>query len=95
MGLTAIERKALKGPGGASVMHGAVGAPPTLEPICITLAEAIRISGFSRSELYRRASKGEIIFRKNASRVLVDYATLKSAVAALPVAQLRTAVSGS
>jgi hypothetical protein len=93
MDLTEIERKALRGHGGASLLHGAVGMAPTIEPLGIPLAEAIRISGFSRSELYRRASRGEIVFRKCNARVLVEYASLKAAFEALPVAQLRIAAA--
>jgi hypothetical protein len=61
------------------------------EPLAVTLPEATRLSGFSRSELYRRASRGEIKFLKNNSRVLVDYQSLKATVAALPAAQLNIA----
>jgi hypothetical protein len=61
------------------------------EPLAVRLPEATRISGFSRSDLYRRAARGEIIFRKSGKAVLVDYASLKAAVAALPIADVRIA----
>jgi hypothetical protein len=92
VGLTEVERKALKSPGRATTAkESPVCAPQMTEPLGVTLAEAIRISGFSRSELYRRAARGEIIFRKCNARVIVDYATLKAAVAALPIAKLNIA----
>jgi hypothetical protein len=82
MGMTDIERRALKG--GA----GLPGVPALTEPLAVRLAEAVRISGFSRSDLYRRAARGEIIFRKAGGRILVEYAGLKAAIMALPVATI-------
>ena len=86
MGMTEVERRALKG--GA----GLPAEPAAIEPLAIRLAEAIRISGFSRSDLYRRAARGEIIFRKAGGRVLVEYAGLKAAVLALPIATINVAL---
>jgi hypothetical protein len=92
--MTDIERRALKG---GTTFPANVGAPappaltPSIEPIAVRLADAIRISGFSRSDLYRRASRGEIIFLKCGSRVLVEYASLKAAIAGLPRAQINIA----
>jgi hypothetical protein len=62
-----------------------------IEPLVVRLADAIRISGFSRSDLYRRATRGEIVFRKCGRCTLVEYASLKAAVAALPRATIRIA----
>jgi len=62
-----------------------------LTPVNVRLEDAQRISGFSRSGLYRRAAAGEIIFRKDGSRVLVDFASLKAAMEALPVAKIKSA----
>jgi hypothetical protein len=59
--------------------------------LAVRLPEAIRISGFSRSELYRRAARGEIIFLKCGSTTLVDVPSLRAAVGALPRAVIRTA----
>jgi hypothetical protein len=78
MGMTDIERQLLKG--GYSI-----------EPMAVRLPEASRISGFSRSELYRRAARGEVIFLKSGSTTLVDLGSLKAAVAALPRAIIRAA----
>jgi hypothetical protein len=68
--------------------RAAAAAP---DPILVRLNEAIRISGFSRSDLYRRASRGEIVFRKCGKSVLVDYASLKAAIDGLPTAIIRVA----
>lgn len=59
-----------------------------IEPLALRLADAIAISGFSRSGLYRMAARGEIVFLKAGDRVLVDYASLKAKVAALPRATI-------
>jgi hypothetical protein len=82
---------ALKGRGVAAAMTGAL-PPGEIEPIAVRLNEAQRLSGFSRSDLYRRASRGEIIFLKSGSRILVEFASLKAAIAALPIARINIAV---
>ena len=44
------------------------GRPPgEIELIALRLNEAQRLSGFSRSDLYRSASRGEIIFASRAA----------------------------
>lgn len=94
MGMTDIERRALKGGTAFPANAGPLAAPisiPPIEPILVRLAEAQRISGLSRSDLYRRASRGQIIFVKCGSRVLVDFASLKAAIAELPRAQINIA----
>jgi hypothetical protein len=85
MGTTDVERRALNG--GTALP----AEPAPTEPLAVRLAEAVRISGFSRSDLYRRAARGEIIFRKAGGRVLVEYAGLKAAVLALPIATINVA----
>jgi hypothetical protein len=77
MGMTDVERRALKG--GCDV-----------ETIAVRLPDATRISGFSRSELYRRAARGEIVFLKCGASTLVDVASLRAAVASLPRAVIRS-----
>jgi hypothetical protein len=81
--MTETEKKLLKG--------GHPDAPTHNEPLTVTLDEAHRISGYSRSELYRRANRGDIIFLKLNNRVLVDYASLKRDIAGLPRAVLNIA----
>jgi hypothetical protein len=94
MGMTDVERRALKGGTTFPTNTGALGPPvstATIEPILVRLADAQRISGFSRSDLYRRASRGQIIFLKCGNRVLVDFASLKAAIADLPRANIKIA----
>lgn len=57
------------------------------EPIFINLKEATRLTGISRSELYRRLAKGEIEARKLGSSLLIDLASLRTFVAGLPRAE--------
>jgi hypothetical protein len=63
-----------------------------MEPILVRLNDALQLSGFSRSYLYRRASRKEIIFFKCGSRVLVDFASLKAAIENLPRVQINITV---
>jgi hypothetical protein len=94
MVMTSIEHRALKG-GTAFPTHADALAPSVstsaIEPILVRLADAQRISSFSRSDLYRRAARGQIVFVKCGSRVLVDFASLKAAIAELPRAQINIA----
>jgi hypothetical protein len=87
MELTDIGRRTLKG-GTAPPRHT---APAAVEPLAVRLAEAIRISGLSRSSLYRLASRGELTFLKAGSSVLVDFASLRSVIAGLPKANINIA----
>ncbi len=75
-GMTDIERRLLKGGSQA-------------ERLAVRLPEATLISGFSRSELYRRAGRGEIVFLKSGASTLVDLASLRAAVASLPRAIIK------
>jgi hypothetical protein len=55
-----------------------------LPPMAISLDQAIRVSGFSRSELYRRLRSGEIVGLKNGRTLLIDVQSLQQCVASLP-----------
>jgi hypothetical protein len=77
MGMTDVEKRLLEGGGGQ------------LQRLAVRLPEATYISGLSRSELYRRAARGEIIFLKCGATTLVDMESLRNAVASLPRASIR------
>jgi hypothetical protein len=77
MDMTDVERRALK-----------AGAAP-MEPIAVRLPEATRISGLSKSEIYRGARRGEIILLKNGRSTLVVVNSLRSTLEKLPRAVLR------
>jgi hypothetical protein len=77
MGVTDIEKRALKG--GASFME-VVAAP---------IPDACRISGLSRSEMYRRLATGDIRAVKSGSRTLILMDSLRAHLARLPAATFR------
>jgi hypothetical protein len=62
-----------------------------VEPLAVPVREGCRISGLSRTELYRRAGAGELIMLKAGQRTLVKLASLKRLVASLPRATIRVA----
>ena len=68
-----------------------IGAP---EPWTGRLKTATQVSGFSRSEIYRRAAwaegtPGRVVLLKCGKSTLVDMASLRAAVASLPKAMIR------
>jgi hypothetical protein len=91
MGMTDFERRQLKGHTNAAAGDSLPGASSEvcLDPIAMRLTEAVRYSGFSRSEIYRRAGIGEIVLLKSGATTLVDVASLRAAVRALPRAVIR------
>jgi predicted DNA-binding transcriptional regulator AlpA len=60
-----------------------------MQPLAVTIPEAVRLSGLSRSELYRQMSAGRIRARKSGSRTLVVWASLQDHVESLPQAEFR------
>ena len=60
-----------------------------IQPLTVTITEAVRLSGLSRSELYRQLAAGHIRARKSGSRTLILWASLKAHVDALPEASFR------
>ena len=60
-----------------------------IQPLTVTIQDAVRLSGLSRSELYRQLSAGHIHARKSGSRTLIVWASLKAHVEALPEAAFR------
>jgi len=58
-------------------------------PLALTIHEAVRISGLSRSELYRRLSDGKVQAVKSGSRTLILMDSLRAHLASLPAATFR------
>jgi hypothetical protein len=75
-GMTDVERKLLKG-----------GSQQ--ERLAVRLPEATYISGLSRSELYRRAARGQLVFLKSGASTLVTMESLRAAIASLPRATIK------
>ena len=88
MTLTKVMRRALKGNMQVALVSSDDQA---LDPIAIRIPEAIRISGLSRSEIYRRAGRGQIILLKCGKSTLVEYHSLRATIASLPRAVIRGA----
>jgi hypothetical protein len=72
-----------------------VGGPAVLapagEPIAISVGEACRISGLSRSELYRRLANRQIDAVKSGVRTLIVMESLRRHIASLPSVTFRKA----
>jgi hypothetical protein len=60
--------------------------PAQLPPIAVREREARRVSGLSRTSLYRMRKRGQIECRRAGRTLLYDYASLKAALEALPPA---------
>jgi hypothetical protein len=57
---------------------------PTPDPILVRISDAVRISGLSRSALYKLNRAELLKFRKYGRTTLVELASLKAAIARLP-----------
>jgi hypothetical protein len=79
VGLTLEDRKALKGSGGGAVV-----------PEWARIPTAVAITGLSRSAIYKLAAAGKVDLRKWGRSTLVNLATVRAAIAALPRAELRS-----
>ena len=61
-----------------------------VQPLTVTIHEAVRLSGLSRSELYRQLSTGRVQARKSGARTLIVWASLQTHINGLPLATFRT-----
>jgi hypothetical protein len=75
--MTDEDRRRLKGSGTA------------LEPLALPIPDAQRVSGLSRSEIYRRLAAGDLCAVKSGSRTLVLMDSLRAHLASLPAATFR------
>ncbi len=58
-------------------------------PLAVTIHEAVRASGLSRSELYRRLADGKVRAVKSGSRTLILMDSLRTHLTSLPAATFR------
>ena len=58
-------------------------------PLAVTIHEAVRVSGLSRSELYRRLADGKVRAVKSGSRTLILMDSLRTHPTSLPAATFR------
>ena len=56
------------------------------EQIAYTIAGAVKAAAVSRTEIYRAAQRGDIVFRKRGKRTLILAEDLRRWVEALPLA---------
>ena len=84
MDVTDIEKRALKGS-----ISAAGASSPGLEPIAAAIPIACRVSGLSRSEIYRRLAAGDIQAVKSGARTLILMDSLRAHLAGLPTATFR------
>lgn len=60
------------------------GRTPALDPILLRIPEACRVSGLSRSALYKLNRAELLKFRKFGRTTLVEFNSLRAAIASLP-----------
>jgi hypothetical protein len=61
----------------------------TLEPLAISIEEAVRVSGESKSRLYELIGDRQIEARKSGRRTLVVFASLKQRLGNLPLVEIK------
>jgi excisionase family DNA binding protein len=54
------------------------------QTIAVTIPDAVRASGLSRSSIYEALKSGSLTARKAGLRTLIPYADLQAYIAALP-----------
>ncbi len=62
-------------------------------PLALTMHEAVRVSGLSRSELYRRLADGKVRAVKSGSRTLILMDSLQTHLSNLPPASFAIRMS--
>ncbi|MBA4308080.1 MAG: hypothetical protein C0429_15220 [Sphingopyxis sp.] len=55
-----------------------------LTPITVTIPDAVKATGISRSALYEALKRGDLIARKAGRRTLISFADLETYLASLP-----------
>ena len=56
-------------------------------PLTITIPDAVKVSGLSRSALYGALKRGDLSARKAGRRTLISFADLEAYLASLPTYQ--------
>jgi hypothetical protein len=74
MDMTDVEKRVLK------------GGAPCMEVVAAPIRDACRVSGLSRSEMYRRLAAGDVRAIKSGSRTLILMDSLRAYLARLPAA---------
>lgn len=56
-------------------------------PIAVTIPDAVRVSGMSRTSIYEALKRGDLTARKAGRRTLISFADLQAYLASLPTYQ--------
>lgn len=56
----------------------------TVTPITITIPEAVKLTGMSRTAIYEALKRGDLIARKAGRRTLILFSDLEGFLASLP-----------
>ena len=57
------------------------------EPIAVTIPDAVKASGMSRTSIYEALKRGDLSARKAGRRTLISFADLQAYLASLPAYQ--------
>lgn len=58
-------------------------------PIAVTIPDAVKATGMSRTSLYEALKRGDLTARKAGRRTLISFADLQAYLASLPAYQTR------
>lgn len=58
-----------------------------MTPIALTISDAVKVSGISRTSLYEALKRGDLTALKAGRRTLIRHAELEAFMAGLPVYQ--------
>jgi excisionase family DNA binding protein len=53
-------------------------------PICLTIPDAVKASGLSRTSIYEALKRGDLTARKAGRRTLISFADLRAYLSRLP-----------
>jgi len=56
-------------------------------PIAVTIPDAVKASGMSRTSIYEALKRGDLSARKAGRRTLISFADLQAYIASLPAYQ--------
>jgi hypothetical protein len=74
----------------AKITRASAHSPSVEDRIAVPVSTAVRISGLSRSEIYRRLEAGDLRAVKAGRRTLIPMDSLTTLIANLPAATFRS-----
>ncbi|MEZ5784728.1 MAG: helix-turn-helix domain-containing protein [Rhizobiaceae bacterium] len=67
-----------------AILPDNMGNTPMQNPITLTIPDAVKVSGISRSALYESLRRGDLTAKKAGRRTLIAVADLEAYLASLP-----------